>query len=75
MPSKLEFENGVGERIDAIGMDGADLRATTMFLFMHATTKERFEAVVALDAATNRRAVLDCLPALKRAFWLGGVRD
>ena len=33
MPSKLEFQEGVGERIDAIGRDGADLQAITMFLF------------------------------------------
>jgi hypothetical protein len=42
-----------------------------MFLFSHATTKERFEAVVAFDAATNRQAAVACVPALKRAFWLG----
>jgi hypothetical protein len=68
MTSALKFPEGVGERIAAIGQDGADLQAITMFLFLHATTKERFEAVVALDAATNKRAVIDCGPALKRAF-------
>lgn len=68
MTSTLKFPVGVGERIAAISSDGADLQAITMFLFMHATTKERFEAVVALDAATNKRAVLDCVPALKQAF-------
>ena len=46
MSSKLEFQKGVEERIDAIGKEGADLQAITMFLFMHANTRERFEAVV-----------------------------
>ena len=68
MTSTLKFPEGVGERIAAIGQDGADLQAITMFLFSHASTRERFEAVVALDAATNKRAVIDCVPALKRAF-------
>lgn len=68
MTSALKFPAGVGERIVAIGQDGADLQAITMFLFSHASTKERFEAVVALDAAANKRAVADCIPALKRAF-------
>lgn len=68
MTSTLKFPEGVGDRIAAIGKDGSDLQAITMFLFLHASTRERFEAVAALDAATNKRAVLDCLPALKRAF-------
>lgn len=75
MSSKLEFQKGVEERIDAIGKEGADLQAITMFLFMHANTRERFEAVVSLEAATNRRAVMDCVPALKRAFWPGDRRE
>ncbi|MCX7346954.1 MAG: hypothetical protein NTU78_14655 [Alphaproteobacteria bacterium] len=75
MSSKLEFQKGVGEKIDAIGKDGADLQAITMFLFMHANTRERFESVVALEAATNRRAIMDCVPALKRAFWTGDRRE
>jgi len=69
--SSLRFPPGVGERIAAIGTDGADHQAIAMFLFSHATTKERFEAVVAFDAATNRQAAIACVPALKRAFWLG----
>jgi hypothetical protein len=74
MLSKLDFQQGVRERIDSIGNDGADLQAITMFLFAHATSKERFEAVAALSAAKNKRAIMDCIPILKRAFWLGEER-
>jgi hypothetical protein len=68
MTSTLKFPEGVGERIASIGKDGSDLQGITMFLFLHATTKERFEAVAALDDAKNKPAVIDCVPALKRAF-------
>ncbi len=68
MTNTLKFSEGVGERIAAIGKDGTDLQAITMFLFSHASTRERFEAVPALDAAKSKRAVIDCVPALKRAF-------
>ncbi len=75
MTTKLKLQKQIGERIDAIGKDGADLQSITMFLFAHATTKERFEAVVALDAARNRRSVIECVPALKRAFWMEDGHD
>jgi hypothetical protein len=75
MRSKLNFDKGVGERIAAIGTAGADNEAVVMYLFAHATTKERFTAVAALDAAPNRRAAIECVPALKRAFLLGDDRE
>lgn len=75
MNSKLKSPEGVGDKIAAIGTDGADIQAIIMYLYARATTKDCFAAVAELDAATNKQAVLDCVPALKRAFWLGDDHD